>query len=300
MSAKYEGQSPSRLWYALQRTKAYMHCLKDKRTEKDAKKMARNGGYAAGSLVASGLAGNYLFFIPLVPTLVPLAGAVVGGYFGWKAWQKVKLLKNSDTVHGYIRKQEDAWVQKKSRPSLTTRAAALGKRLFGRAALPFALAGKWGGYGTALLGLGVSALAALQLTGTPQVSFAAGVAKLGAALGVSSGVAMTGTAVLAVIAIPVGLGLGKVCRSLSQSLKKDFIAHKTPAGARPTLKSRLAKPVPQNATAPAAKTAPEASKAFSETAPAQDNAPQKRALSEEQKKAAEIRARNRKAQRPQF
>lgn len=288
MSAQYKGQSPNRLWYAWQRTKAYVHCLKDKRTEKDAKKMARNGGLAAGSLVAAGLAGNYLFFIPLVPTLVPLAGAVVGGYFGWKAWQKVKLLKNSETVHGYIRKQENKWVQKKSAPSLLSRASALGKRLFGRAALPFATTGKWLGYGSALLGGAGATLAVLQATGMAQVPFwtsvTAGLAKAGALLGLSATATMTGSVILAAAAVPVGLGAGRLCKNMAKALKKDFIAHQAKNNPRPVLKSRLEKPAANNNPAPAS--TPEAAKSFSAAgAPRQGEE-----LSEERKKAAAARA----------
>ena len=153
MTVQYKGKSPSRFWYGLQRIKAIGATFGDKSTKSEAKCLGRNSALSVGSAVAGYTAYSSIVFLG-VPTLLGVAGFAACCWFGVQAYHSLNALKRTDVYNKYTRTQEDAWLEKQSRPELGTRIGNF-----------FSKAGKVLGYVAAAAGLGVAGAGILEYTG---------------------------------------------------------------------------------------------------------------------------------------
>ncbi|MBI1215068.1 MAG: hypothetical protein GC185_04515 [Alphaproteobacteria bacterium] len=214
MSVKYNGKSPSKLWYIWQNTKGFAHSITNPATKKDAKAGAKSGGISAAVLLGGGAITKigFIAIMPIIPTVISLAAVGGAGYFGLNAYRKFKLIKKSSTHQTYMRKQEQKWLDRKNRAPLFTRIKeGIGKKI-DSIPRPLLKIAKWGGIGTALAGVAASGAAALNAlgvgafsTGATATAVLGGIVKAGAIVGLTATAAPAVAVAIAVAAIPVGI-----------------------------------------------------------------------------------------------
>ena len=307
MSVKYEGKSPNKFWYAWQHTKGLAKSFFNPATERNAKDGAKSGGISTAVLVGGGAISKigFIAILPIVPSIISIAAVAGAGYFGLNAYRKFKLVKNSAAQSSYIRKQEDKWLERKTRAPLGQRIKnAIGRKL-DAIPRPLLSLGKWGGIAAAVGGLAVSAAAGLSAMGVAAFSSSAtatavlgGIAKAGALIGLTATGATAAVAVAAVVAIPVGLGISALSRKIAYRTDPDRPRFGRKKGAEAEVAQTAAPKKALSSEGPAA--APDATTAFNDnTAPAQPEPEEEKPdpISEERKKAAAARAAARKAAR---
>jgi hypothetical protein len=119
-------KKPGRFWYAWQYLQAFKKAQTHITTKLDVKKMLRDSGFSAGSVAAGILISVSGLYIPLlVPFGTGLVTTGVAGWYGWQAYQKAKLLKESGPVYNHIKEQERLWQEKKNKK----RGEGFGQRL---------------------------------------------------------------------------------------------------------------------------------------------------------------------------
>lgn len=278
MSSPSQNQ-PGRLWHTWQYTKAMIKTFSDRKTEKDAKIMAKLGGTTTGVTLAGAVLGHYLY----IPLLIPFASSLVtlgmAGFFGYKTWQKFSLLKNSAVVRNYVADRKQKWIDKKNRKGLFSRL----KASLGGVGLALATAGKWAGFAVAAAATAVGGITAANYFGagilTAQTgALSATAISAGAALGLTTGVSIGAAAGLLALAVPVGVVLGLRCANTAYVMKKEKSV--------PVASFRRKPAAAETATTPLQSATP----SFSASA-----APASSQLSPERQKAAEARAAARKA-----
>lgn len=241
MAGLHNGQSPSKIWYAYQRTKGVFKSMTDKTYGRDAKVMAVQSGTSAACLGAAYLlagVSTFLFFIPVV-------GAVgAGGFFGYQAYKSGKTVTRSPVVTNHMRLAERAWVEKKSKPSAFSRSVAALKRAYGATGATVMTVCKWASTATA-----VTAGIALGVVGAeffsaglipPAITTAVvgAVTTTGATLGLGATAALWGAGAALALAIPAAVGVGALCRMAATKLS-TVATTKAATPKRPVLKSRL-------------------------------------------------------------
>lgn len=126
MAVDYKGKKPSRFWYFRQRCGAIGQAFKDRGMRFQARAMRRDAllsGGTAGAGVAI-LTVKYAAMIPLLTTFgAPVAG-VAAVIFGTKAFFGFKSVNKSLFVYNEMRRREEKWLEKKSRPKLVKRVGA--------------------------------------------------------------------------------------------------------------------------------------------------------------------------------
>ena len=241
MAGLHNGQSPSKLWYAYQRTKGVFKSMTDKTYGRDAKVMAVQSGTSAaclgGAYLLAGIS-TFLFFIPVV-------GAVgAGAFFGYQAYKSGKTVTRSPVVTSHIRQAERAWVEKKSKPSALSRGIAAVKRAYGATGATIMTICKWASTATAVtagLALGVVGAEFFSAGLVPPAittAVVSAVTTTGATLGLGATAALWGAGAALTLAIPAALGVGAVCRMAASKLSTVATA-KAATPKRPVLKSRL-------------------------------------------------------------
>jgi hypothetical protein len=316
MSIKYEGKSPSRLWYIWQNAKGLAKSFSNPATAKDAKAGAKSGGLSTGVLVGGGILTKigFIAILPIVPTVLSIAAVGGAGYFGLNAYRKFKVVKNSSAHKSFMQRQEKKWLDKKTRAPLMTRLKnAIGRKLD---AIPRSLLSiaKWGGIGAAVAGFAASGAAALNAlgiaafsTGATATAVVAGVAKAGAIFGLTAAGATAAVTGLAVVAIPLGIALAVTAAKISSRANPDRSGSGTKRKFSAEAEARAAqmKSAPEATPKTTAKpkiattfndeTAQAAPAARQEKKPAPE--PEDDGLSEARKKAAAERAAARKRDR---
>jgi hypothetical protein len=293
MSIKYDGKSPSKLWYFWQNTKAMMRTPFEYSTQKDAKKAGKDLGIFVGAAaVTQGvLSIGMIAALPLAPTLISLVGFSVAITYGWQGFQKMRALKSSSFVYGYVREKENQWLHKKADGNALQRGLKSVKdkiKNFGASIpLPLVKAGKWIGAGLAAAGAAVGIGAGLSYAGVPAFSTGAaatsilgGIAHAGAVVGLSAAAAVATVTGIAVAAIPVGIAATVWCRKNAYARNPDRpVFKKPPSGGQPIDRGQV--------FTPKAKAASFEFNTSSNTAePTNNNSSD---LSEERKRAAEAR-----------
>jgi hypothetical protein len=293
MSIQYDGKSPGKLWYFWQNTKAMLKTPFQYQTEKDAKVAGKHVGKFAGIAIATSVVISVpiIAALPIVPMLVSLAGFSWAIHHGWQGVQKIRMLKSSSYVHGYVRDQENKWLHRKADGNVFKRTwKSLKEKVSGISAkipLPVVKAGKWLGLAAAAVGAAGAAALGLSYAGLPLFSTGStaaaelgGIAQAGAVVGLSAAAAVATVTGLAIAAIPVGLAINAWCRKTAYARDPARSLFKKPAA-----KPKADGPIDQGVVfSPKA-----ASFDFNDNAPGQSES-----LSEERKNAAEARAQNRK------
>lgn len=297
MSVKYDGKSPSKLWYFWQNTKALARTPFEYTTHNDAKKAGKDLGIFVGAAaVTQGILSiGMIAALPLAPTLISLVGFSVALTYGWNGFQKCRMLKNSSFVYGYVREKENQWLHKKTDgnslkrglKSIKDKVANIGKSI----PLPLVKAGKWLGIAAAAVGAATGIGAALSYAGVPAFSTGAaatsilgGIAQAGAIVGLSAAAAVATVTGIAIAAIPLGIMATAWCRKTAYARSPDRPSFKKPSttGGQPIDRGQVFSPKAAsfefNSTSPSA-----------EATPANNNE-----LSESRRKAAEERAKRKR------
>ena len=242
MSIKYDGKSPSRLWYFWQKTKALARTPFEYTTHNDAKKAGKDLGIFVGAAaVTQGILSiGMIAALPLAPTLISLVGFSVALTYGWNGFQKARALMGSSFVYGYVREKENQWLHKKADgnalkrglKSIKEKIAGIG----GKIPLPLVKAGKWLGIAAATVGAATGIGAALSYAGVPAFSTGAaatsilgGIAQVGAVVGLSAAAAVATVTGIAVAAIPLGLVAAAWCRKTAYARSPDRPSFKKPS-----------------------------------------------------------------------
>ncbi|TAL37276.1 MAG: hypothetical protein EPN97_05465 [Alphaproteobacteria bacterium] len=293
MSIQYDGKSPGKFWYFMQKTKALMRTPFEYTTRNDAKKAGKDVGYFVGAAAVTSavLAVPIIAALPLVPTLISLVGFSVAINYGWQGFQKLRMLAKSSFVYGYVREKENQWLHNKADGNFLQRGLKSVKdKIAGFGAkipLPLVKAGKWLGI-TAAVGGAIAAVGAgLSYAGVPAFSTGAaatsilgGIAQAGAVVGLSAAAAVGTLSVLALAAVPLGILAAGWCRKTAYARDPDRpVFKKPPPGAPPIDRGQVFSPKA-------------AAFEFNDNSP--KATPVDDGLSEERKKAAEQRAANRK------
>jgi hypothetical protein len=265
MKPQYEGRSPGRIWYGWQHTKAFVKTLTSKNTRSGAKSFGKNTGLTAASLTAAVFFSNITFFG--IPSLVMMAGIGVGALCGFKAFRNARALKQSSTHLDYMRNQEDKWVVKQSRPKLGARIKSL-----------FTKTGTVLGYALATAGAALATAGILQSTGV--ISSIALTTMLGS---IAAAVSLPVIIGVAAAAIPLGIIGGIVCRKATRRLLGIKPAEKKSAAPYKSIEAKN-----DNKTAVKNQSA---TSSFTSSAAVTKPSTE---LSDERKKAAEDRQRNKK------
>lgn len=241
MAGLHNGQSPSKLWYAYQRTKGVIKSMTDKTYGRDAKVMAIQSGTSAaclgGAYLMAGIS-TFLLFIPVVGA----AGA--GAFFGYQAYKSGKTVTRSPVVTNHMRLAEREWIAKKSKPSMLSRGIAAVKRAYGTAGATIMTVCKWASTATAVTaGLALGVVGAEFFSAgliPPAITTAVvgAVTTTGAALGLGATTALWGAGAALALSIPVAVGVGALCRIAAAKLSTVATA-KAATPKRPVLKSRL-------------------------------------------------------------
>lgn len=215
MSVRYDGKSPSKLWYFWQKTKAMAQTPFHYETQGEAKKIGKNMGIFVGAAAATQLvlSVSIIAALPLVPTLISLAGFSTALYFGWNGVRQIGQLAKSSFVYGSVRQSEDKWLERKQKGNVLERTLKNVKdgvaKLADKIPLPLAKAGKWLGFGAAGVGAVAAVGAGLHYLGVPGLAagsaVATTVASAGAAIGLTAAATVAVVAGLAVAAIPLGI-----------------------------------------------------------------------------------------------
>ncbi|MCE9507074.1 MAG: hypothetical protein K8R48_02000 [Alphaproteobacteria bacterium] len=266
MKPQYEGRSPGRLWYARQRTKAFISTFRNASTKSEAKSLGKNAGILVGCVATGGFVASNITLLG-IPSLVAGALFVGGAYFGVKGFGNFRSLKRSGAYSNYVRAQEDKWVARQSRPKLGARIKAL-----------FTKAGTVLGYALATAGAALATTAGLQMGGV--ISSVALTTVLGS---VAAAVSLPVIIGVAAAAIPLGIIGGIVCRKATRRLLGIKPGEKKAAVAVKTIEAK-------NDNKTAIKTQ-SATSSFTTSATVTKPSPE---LSDERKKAAEERQRNKK------
>lgn len=284
MALRHEGVSPSKFWYTWQKTKGILKTFPDKNYGKDAKVMLRHAGLAAGAALGGCALASLLYIPLLIPFVSSLAATAGTGFFGYQAYNKIKILKDSPVVSRYVKEQEKTWLEKKTRAPLLSRMGAFCKRVFGKALLPVVKAGKWLGIAKATIGTLLGAVGACQLAGMNIIS-ATALGAAGASVGLSAGGALIAATAICFVAVPAGIGFSLLCRKAANRLEKDFVDRQPESRSVPAFKSRLEEKHARSSS-------PRPAAGFNAAAPAEQTQ-----LSEERRKVAEERAAQRKRDR---
>jgi len=301
MAIQYDGKSPSKIWYAWQRTKALATSFGDYSVGKDSKAAAKNGGMTLGSAIAYGLTNSYLLpFIPIpgIGLIASVGASIAVWHFGMKTYRKIKTVNSSNYVYNYVRQKEYAWEAKKARKPLLQRIKANLKAKADKIPLPVVKTAKWLGIAAAVVGATVATGGALNALGVPGIAgsttaatILGGIAKAGALVGLTA-TAAAGTVIgLAVAAIPVGIAVMVVARNAA--------IHRDPN--RPSFKPKPPAPPSNDDKTPISKGvvfSAEKGSSFTfndNAAPSVDSsAPEAPAMSEARKAAAAARANRKK------
>ncbi len=241
MAIQYDGKSPGKLWYFWQNTKAMLRTPFEYSTQKDAKKAGKDVGIFVGAAaVTQGvLSVSMIAALPLVPLLVSLVGFSVAINFGWQGFQKMRMLKNSSFVYGYVREKENQWLHRKADGNFLQRGLKSVKDKIANfgSSIPLSVvkAGKWIGGGLAAAGAAVGIGAGLSYAGVPAFSTGAtatgilgGIAHAGAVVGLSAAAAVATVTGLAVAAIPVGIAAMAWCNKTAYARNPDRPVFKKP------------------------------------------------------------------------
>jgi hypothetical protein len=266
MKPQYEGRSPGRLWYLWQRTKALGSTFRNASTKSEAKSLGKNAGILVGCVATAGYVAANITLLG-IPSLVAGALFVGGAFFGIKGFNNFRSLKSSSAYQNYIRAQEDKWVAKQSRPKLGARIKSL-----------FTRAGTVLGYALATAGAALATTGILQSTGV--ISSIALTAVLGS---VAAAISLPVIIGVAAAAIPLGIIGGIVCRKATRRLLGIKPGEKKAAAAVKTIEAKN-----DNKTAVKSQTV---TPSFSKSATVAEKSTE---LSDERKKAAEERQRNKK------
>jgi hypothetical protein len=290
MSVRYDGQSPGKLWYFWQKTKALAQTPFHYETQGQAKQIGKNMGIFVGAAAVTQLvlSVSIIAALPLVPTLLSLAGFSTALYFGWNGVRQIGALAKSSFVHGSVRQSEDKWLERKQKGNVLQRTLKSVKdgvaKLADKIPLPLAKAGKWLGLGAAGVGAVAAVGAGLHYLGVPGLAagsaVATSVATAGAAIGLTAAATVAVVAGLAVAAIPLGI--------LAAASLKASVARRAPD--RPTFGKPKGPKPPSNDNGADRNTVfqPKATSVeFNNSAPKEDDG-----LSEQRRKAAEARAAN--------
>ncbi|MEZ0260157.1 MAG: hypothetical protein ACAH80_04065 [Alphaproteobacteria bacterium] len=296
MSVRYDGKSPGKLWYFWQKTKAMAQTPFHYETQGEAKKIGKNMGIFVGAAAATQivLGVGIIAALPLLPTLISLAGFSTALYFGWNGVRQIGPLAKSSFVYGSVREAEDKWLERKQKGNVLQRTLKNVKdgvaKLADKIPLPLAKAGKWLGFGAAGAGVVAAVGAGLHYLGVPGLAagsaVATSVATAGAAIGLTAAATVAVVAGLAVAAIPLGI--------LAAASLKASVNRRAPAE-RPTFgKPKGPKPPSNDDGDRNTVFQPKATSVnFNDNAPpAKDDG-----LTEQRRKAAEARANN-KSRRP--
>lgn len=302
MSVRYDGKSPSKLWYFMQKAKAMAKTPFVYETQGQAKDIGKNVGIFVGAAAVTQivLSVGIIAALPLVPTLISLAGFSTALYFGWNGVRQIGQLAKSSFVYGSVREAEDKWLERKQKGNFLQRGLKNVKdgmaKLADKIPLPLAKAGKWLGFGAAGAGAIAAVGAGLHYLGVPGLAagsaVATSVAAAGAAIGLTAAATVAVVTGLAVAAIPLGI--------LAGASLKASVSRRAP-GDRPTFGKPKGPKPPSNDDGNDRNTVftPKAtSVTFNDKAPpANDDG-----LSEQRRKAAEARAanKNRRGGGPKF
>jgi hypothetical protein len=294
MSVQYEGKSPNKLWYFWQNTKALARTPFEYTTQRDARKAGKDVAIfiAAAAATSVVLGVPIIAALPVLPSLISIAGSLTASIFAWQGFQKIRALKNSSFVYGCVRESENKWLHRKADgnvfkrglKSIKDKISSIGSKI----PLPLIKGGKWLGIAAAAAGAIAAIGAGLSYAGIPAFSTGAtattilgSIAQAGAVIGLSAAAATATVTGLALLAIPVGLAASAWCRKTAYTHDPNRPVFKKPSsGAQPIDRGQVF----------SSKAASFEFNANSSTAtPVNDDA-----LTEQRKKAAEQRANNRK------
>lgn len=291
MGVQYDGKSPGKGWYFWQKTKALAKTPFNHTTRKDAGRFAKDAGITVGILAAANVALSVpvLMAAPILPWVIGAAAITFAFKYGRDAWSKFGALKETAAVTNYVREQENNWYDKQARKPLLTRVKEGFKKKVDAIPAPAIKALKFIGLGVAVAGLATGGAIALGAFGlVPALApLAATIVEAGAAIGLTA-TAATATAIgLTALAAPAA-GVATYTASNASILRRDpanspFKFKKPSEGAKPISQGEVFTPGANG-------------KSFdfnSEAAPATPTA-NDNALSEQRRKAAEERAKNKK------
>lgn len=116
MAIQYKGDTPGKLWYAFQKTKAFFKAFGDYSAGQDAKRGAKNTGIALGTLfVGHMLVVPAIAAVPFLPLVASLAASVVAIHFAFKAFHDFRAVGQSRYVANDVSAQEDKWADNKKK-----------------------------------------------------------------------------------------------------------------------------------------------------------------------------------------
>jgi hypothetical protein len=190
----------------------------------------------------------------VIPLLISLAGFSTAITYGWQGVQKLRMLKNSSFVYGYVREKENQWLHKKADggsfkqglKSIKDKVMNIGSKI----PLPLVKAGKWLGIAAATVGAAAGIGAGLSYAGVPAFSTGAaatsilgGIAQAGAVVGLSAAAAVATVTGIAIAAIPLGLVAAAWCRKTAYARNPDRPVFKKPAsGSQPIDRGQVFSP----------------------------------------------------------
>lgn len=284
MAIKYDNKSPGKLWYMWQNTKALVRTPFQSTTKKDAQRFGKDAGITIGSLVGANLLLSVpvIMAAPILPWIVGAGAITVAFKFGRDAWNKFKGLKETSFVSGYVREQENKWYDRKKNGNAFSRALKSVKEKIAKIPTALKTAAKWLGLGTAVAGAGALTAGLLGHFGVvPALAPAtAAVVNVGVAAGLTAGVAFGVAVGVVALAVPVGLGVFAAARNAlagTKETKPTFFKRPAPDAA----------PIDQGVVFDAQPKSFD----FNDNAPKKDT-PKDSGMSEERKKAAEARRKN--------